>query len=148
MAAGKGGQLEGRSENHGRKGQAIQGAGRGQGRAPVEVPGGVAGGDAVQRRQAQRAGGSAEGQEEVSEKNGKEAQVALNIGFYGRVYRQCLEESEKIGKEKGYSREDVFRVAEVIFKQFFSDQTAIAGQVRQTEAVMSGMHSVFQSRGR
>ena len=82
----------------------------------------------------------------MSEK--KDTQIELNIVYYAGIYRKCLEEAEKIGKEMQYSRADVFAMAEAIFKQFFSDQTSIAGQVRQTEAVMTGMHSVLQSRGR
>lgn len=78
-----------------------------------------------------------------SEKN-----IGLNVAFYGNIYRKCLAEAEKIAEEKKYTRQETFEITTVMFKQFFSDQTAIAGQVRQTESVMAGLSSVFQGRGR
>ena len=78
-----------------------------------------------------------------SEKN-----VGLNVAFYGNIYRKFLAEAEKIAEEKKYTRQETFEITTVMFKQFFADQTAIAGQVRQTQAVLDGMSSVLQGRGR
>lgn len=78
----------------------------------------------------------------------KAGQVELNIDFYVKVYKKCLEEAEAIAHDKNWGAEEAFKIAETIFKQFFVDQTAIAGQARQTEAMVSGLHSVLESRGR
>ncbi len=78
----------------------------------------------------------------------KPGQVELNVDFYAKIFVNCLDAAEKIAKDRTYTKEDSFRIAETIFKQFFIDQTAIAGQERQTKAIMDGMHSVLEARGR
>lgn len=78
----------------------------------------------------------------------KAGQVELNVDFYAKIFVNCLEAAEKISNDRPYTKDDTFRIAETIFKQFFTDQTAIAGQERQTKAIMNGMHSVLESRGR
>lgn len=78
----------------------------------------------------------------------KAGQVELNVDFYAKIFVNCLDAAEKIGNGRTYSRDETFRIAETIFKQFFIDQTAIAGQERQTKAIMDGMHSVLEARGR
>ena len=77
-----------------------------------------------------------------------EENVGLNVAFYGRIFRKFLDEAEKIAEEKKYSRQETLEITNVMFKQFFTDQTAIAGQVRQMESVMTGLSSVLQGRAR
>jgi len=78
----------------------------------------------------------------------KKDQVDLNIEFYTSIYRKCLREAETIAHEKNWGSDSVLEMAETIFKQFFADQTAVAGQSRQTKALVDGMQSVLESRGR
>jgi hypothetical protein len=78
----------------------------------------------------------------------KAGQVELNVDFYAKIFVRCMEAAEKISDERPYTKDDTFRIAETIFKQFFADQTTIAGQERQTKAVIDGMHSVLEARGR
>jgi hypothetical protein len=78
----------------------------------------------------------------------KAGQMELNVDFYSAIFVKCLDAAEKIGNDRTYSRDETFKIAETIFKQFFVDQTALAGQERQTKAIMDGMHSVLEARGR
>lgn len=83
----------------------------------------------------------------VSEKP-KPEQMDANIDFYVKVYRRCLDAAEKIAHDKNWGADAVLEMTETIFKQFFSDQSSIGSQARQTKAIVDGMHSVLESRGR
>jgi hypothetical protein len=78
----------------------------------------------------------------------KPSQIDLNIDYYVKIYKRVLKDTEVIAHEKNWGSDAVFQMTETIFKQFFADQTAVAGQARQTQALVDGMHSVLEARGR
>lgn len=78
----------------------------------------------------------------------KPSQIDLNVDHYVMVYRKVLKQAEVIAHEQNWGADTILQMTETIFKQFFSDQSSIASQARQTQALVDGMHSVLESRGR